>query len=133
MLWYLDWFQWEFIFLWFMVICYSLGELQKPLPVLTLPELGSCSLLRSFMSSELNSLVELTTEKGYSYFYFSWIISSCFLTNSACLPLFSWFTYACTHKMKFIFFIVTSLKQLSNYYTFLFDMPLQWKLFLKDY
>ncbi|XP_011032310.1 PREDICTED: uncharacterized protein LOC105131168 isoform X4 [Populus euphratica] len=36
---------------------------QKPLPVLTLPELGSCSLLRSFMSSELNSLVELTTEK----------------------------------------------------------------------
>lgn len=50
-----------------MVICYSLGELQKPLPVLTLPELGSCSLLRSFMSSELNSLVELTTEKGYSY------------------------------------------------------------------
>ncbi|KAJ6904578.1 hypothetical protein NC652_022561 [Populus alba x Populus x berolinensis] len=36
---------------------------QKPMPVLTLPELGSCSLLRSFMSSELNSLVELTTEK----------------------------------------------------------------------
>ncbi|KAH8499516.1 hypothetical protein H0E87_018124 [Populus deltoides] len=36
---------------------------QKPPPVLTLPELGSCSLLRSFMSSELNSLVELTTEK----------------------------------------------------------------------
>lgn len=36
---------------------------QKPPPVLTLPELGSCSLLQSFMSSELNSLVELTTEK----------------------------------------------------------------------
>ncbi|CAK7332193.1 unnamed protein product [Dovyalis caffra] len=40
---------------------------QKPLPLLTLPELGSCSLLQSFMSSELNSLVELTTEKGETF------------------------------------------------------------------
>lgn len=36
---------------------------QKPQPLLTLPELGSCSPLQSFISSKLNSLVELTTEK----------------------------------------------------------------------
>lgn len=41
-----------------------LHELQKVPPPLDFPELGSCALLQSFMKNELNSLLELTSERG---------------------------------------------------------------------
>ncbi|XP_015577597.2 uncharacterized protein LOC8275232 isoform X1 [Ricinus communis] len=40
---------------------------EKTPPPLVFPELQSCSFLHSFMSNKLNSLVELTTEKGETF------------------------------------------------------------------
>ncbi|OVA17974.1 hypothetical protein BVC80_1835g379 [Macleaya cordata] len=41
---------------------------QKTLPSLVCPELGSCKLLQSFMSNELNAVLELNSEKGETFF-----------------------------------------------------------------
>ncbi|KAB1226779.1 hypothetical protein CJ030_MR1G022522 [Morella rubra] len=43
------------------------GNQQKVPPPLTSPELGSCALLQSFMKNELNSLLELNSEKGDTF------------------------------------------------------------------
>lgn len=40
---------------------------QKVPPPLDFPELGSCALLQSFMKNELNSLLELTSERGDTF------------------------------------------------------------------
>lgn len=40
-------------------------ELQKAFPPLESPDLGSCNLLPSFLN-KLNSMVELTADKGCS-------------------------------------------------------------------
>ncbi|GMY15940.1 hypothetical protein FCV25MIE_11179 [Fagus crenata] len=40
---------------------------QKVPPPLDFPELGSCALLQSFMKNKLNSLLELTSEKGNTF------------------------------------------------------------------
>ncbi|KAK1429151.1 hypothetical protein QVD17_11354 [Tagetes erecta] len=41
---------------------------QKPLPSIEFSELSSCSLFRSFVNHEVNSLVELSTDSGESFF-----------------------------------------------------------------
>ncbi|XP_021670843.2 uncharacterized protein LOC110657789 isoform X1 [Hevea brasiliensis] len=40
---------------------------QKPPPPLVFPELGSCSLLQSFMSNKHHTLIELSTENGDNF------------------------------------------------------------------
>lgn len=40
---------------------------KETLPSLDFPKLGSCSLLRSFINNEVNTLVELTTETGQTF------------------------------------------------------------------
>lgn len=45
---------------------FSFCELQKAFPPLDSPDLGSCNLLQSFLNNKLNSMVELTADKGCS-------------------------------------------------------------------
>lgn len=43
---------------------FSFCELQKALPPLAFPELGSCDFIQSFLNNKLNSMVELAADKG---------------------------------------------------------------------
>nr|XP_048325102.1 uncharacterized protein LOC107410035 isoform X2 [Ziziphus jujuba var. spinosa] len=55
-----------FVLLFIMFITFNKKIVKSP-PPLVCPELKSCGLFQSFMSNELNSLVELSTENGNSF------------------------------------------------------------------
>ncbi|XP_058750181.1 uncharacterized protein LOC131623194 isoform X2 [Vicia villosa] len=69
------------------------GE-QKPFPVLDFPDLGNCNFIQSFMKNKLNSMVELTVDKGDSFLESllvnGWLSKLAFLSGLVEKPVAIW-------------------------------------------
>uniref|UniRef100_A0A5B7B6P0 Uncharacterized protein n=1 Tax=Davidia involucrata TaxID=16924 RepID=A0A5B7B6P0_DAVIN len=67
---------------------------QKTSPPLVYPELGSCVLLQSFTNNDLNSLVELNTEKGETFLESllvdGWLLKLVYSCNSVEKSIATW-------------------------------------------
>lgn len=104
---------------------FSFCELQKALPPLAFPELGSCDFIQSFLNNKLNSMVELAADKGS--------IDVLFLEAIMLSPFFCFFVFQFVKSINHLFLVLLNIKLSHIYIKYIcYQMKLVY-LFIRGY